>query len=180
MSPWRWSSSTTVCRRWPTRWSSPTRAGRASPTRTRSRATPSGQRSSRTPLAAWGKAQLGISFPYHFLGFLVKNLSCWLFRILNVPSKIPCKGAVCGFILCLQFWKHLESRTAHAKSWSQEESLCSLKNLKNQHSLSTVGLILLFFWEKIVTLSLDSSALWWSQLVWIKLIKIWHDTFSCS
>lgn len=125
------------------RWSSPTRAGRASPTRTRSRATPSGPRCSRTPLAAWGKAACRFSF-HRFLGvFLVKNLSYCLFRILSIPFKIACKGAFSGFILCLQFWQHLESRAV--KSWSQEESWCSLKN---QCSQKTVGLLLLFFWEK--------------------------------
>lgn len=117
------------------------------------------------------------SSPRRFLGFSVKNLSYWLFRILSVPSKIPCKGAFSGFILCLQAWKHLQSRTVHAKSWSQEESWCSLKNLKNQCSLST---LCFSFEKKVVLFSLDSSALWWSQLVRIKLIKIWNYTFSYS
>lgn len=123
----------------------------------------------------WGTA-LHCS-PCRFLGFSVKNLSYWLFRILSVPSKIPCKGAFSGFILCLQAWKHLQSRTVHAKSWSQEESWCSLKNLKNQCSLST---FCFSFEKKVVLFSLDSSALWWSQLVRIKLIKIWHYNFSYS
>lgn len=54
MNPWRWWSSTTACRPWPTRSSSPTRGGSTSQTRTQSPAMPSGPPSSRTPPAASG------------------------------------------------------------------------------------------------------------------------------
>ena len=62
MNPWRWWSSTTACRPWPTRWSFPTQGGSTSPTRTRSRAMQSGPPSSRTPLAASGWFSLKISY----------------------------------------------------------------------------------------------------------------------
>lgn len=57
MNPWRWWSSTTACRPWPTRSLSPTQGGSTSQMRTRSPATLSGPPSSRTPPAASGSDQ---------------------------------------------------------------------------------------------------------------------------
>lgn len=58
MNRWRWWSSTTACRPWPTRSSSRTPAGSTSPTRTRSPAMPSGPPSSRTRPAVSGHSSV--------------------------------------------------------------------------------------------------------------------------
>ncbi len=63
MSLWRWSSSTTACRRWPTRSFSLTRVWEETRTTRPDPETPSGTRSSRTLQDAWGSFSLNALQP---------------------------------------------------------------------------------------------------------------------
>lgn len=73
MNPWRWWSSTTVCRPSPTRLLFRIRAGSTSPTRIPSPAMPSGPPSSRTPLAASGRRSPTVIYSWIKVIFIKLN-----------------------------------------------------------------------------------------------------------